>query len=130
MNEQRPVEKKPGPSRRAIIGWTVAMLTVLALSWTGGTLVVSARRVHKALELPVIIYISSEAEWPQEYRARAMASLGGADRAFGPLRLYARLPRSVASRRPRAVLLLGDCGARARCQRLPPSIDSSQAPVW
>ncbi len=107
MTEQAP--GKPGPSRKAIIGWTVAMLAVAGLAWFVGAVVVPVRRTADVLRER-----DAARSITREQTAAFLDRLGGPDLARRRLEFYLCLPPWVARHRRQAVLLLRDCGRSAQ----------------
>jgi len=106
VNAPPPPEAKPGLSRKAIIGWSVAMLAVLVLAWFVGAVVVPAWKTRRVVEASTILLSSVR---PMK-RSDALRELGGPEEAAKRLSFYLRLPNWIADQKPTAVLLLGCCG--------------------
>lgn len=84
MTDSTPAEQKPGPSRKAIIGWTVGMLAVLGLAWFVGAVVVPVWQVRSVLK---------KRPDGQELDTYWVKELGGPERAPAKIRTYASLFR-------------------------------------
>jgi hypothetical protein len=97
---------KPGPSRKAIIGWTVAMFVVLGLTWFVCAVVLPLRKTHAVLSRGRRL-AKRNILWNH---VRALNELGGDDAAVPLLDLYLRCPRRMAPCRREAMQLLRYCG--------------------
>ncbi len=106
-----PVERT-GPSRRAIIGWTAAMFTVLAVAWFVGAVVWPVWQVRSGLE--DVGWFSSGPVDRIPGGDELVAKLGGPAAAASKLALYLRLPEFIAPDKECAVVVLGDIGPDAR----------------
>lgn len=115
-----PEAGKPGPSRKAIVGWGVGMFLVLGLAWFVGGVVVPVRRTADVLRER-----DAARSITREQTAAFLDRLGGPGPARKRLELYLRLPPGVARHRRQAVLLLRDCGLSAHS----PREQMEQAPI-
>jgi hypothetical protein len=107
MTDSPPAEtRKPGPSRRAIIGWTVAMLVVLGLAWFAGAVAWPLVDTHRALR-----------EWapPLTPLYRPLPSGPPPEKSSDPTYWYD--PRHRATH-PGSVVILGDRRLPSLLQRL------------
>jgi HEAT repeats len=111
-----PLEK-PGPSRKAIIGWTAGMLAVLGMAWFVGTVVVPVWQTHRVLskQWPALL-TAEKSPWGKTRwelgEKEAISLLGGRDQAVPRLLLYARMPRRIAPYRVEALFLLFRCAGK------------------
>ena len=103
-----PQAAKPGPSRRAIVGWTAGMFAALALAWFVGTVAVPAWRTAQVVSEQAALSSSGSVgtpDWPG-----AVETLGGPREAARRLRVYLSLPDAIAEDKGTAVDTLGSCG--------------------
>jgi HEAT repeat protein len=132
MTEQPPA--KPGPSRKAIIGWTVVMLAVLGLAWFVGAIVVPVWQVRSvvayfetwgdvdeeafkelgdhataARKTYFYIRVSGRSESLAPYRSNAIAVLSLCERSAVPYLVELLRDPDVETRR-QAACLLGNSG--------------------
>jgi HEAT repeat protein len=104
---------RSGPSRKAIVGWTVGMLATLGTVWLVATAVVKIgefRQVEKALE---VCTPDRCAEVSDETKLKQVEFLGGPGPAARKLSFYLRLPKRWAYSKGIAVDMLGYCGEPA-----------------
>jgi len=85
------------------MGWgcLVALLAALACLWWA--IAVPFIEVRNALS-------TSDSNWTGEEAKQVVKDLGGEEEAARKLTLYLKMPRSLAGRRTRAVILLESCG--------------------
>ncbi len=105
-DEQPPEAKKSGPSRRAIIGWTVAMLAVLGLAWFAGAVAWPLVDTHRALR-----------EWEPlgQTLFRKLPSGPPPEKSSDPTYWYDPCHRAT---HPGSVVMLGDRRPPSLLQRL------------
>jgi HEAT repeats len=103
-----PAVERSGPSKKTIIGWTLAMFAALGLAWFIGAVVVPVMKTRPAVERCTSYAVSNSPPWRKE-----IEYLGGPEQALHRLRLYVRFPKWVAPHRGCAASLLGYCGPKA-----------------
>ena len=103
MTDEQLEAGKPGPSRKAIIGWTAAMLAALGLCWFIGAVVVPVWKVRRVVLKHYDGY----------YPSKGIEELGGSKRAAQRLALYLRAPKVLTARRGFAAVMLARCGEEA-----------------
>lgn len=131
MTEPSAQPAKPRRTFLPMALWTAGILLVLGLAWFIGAVVVPVWQVRPVLEEmwdgahshavsfqvtgePLTDYGAAQAlSGETEAADRALVRLGGQDRAVGKLRLYLRLPSSLAPHKNMAVIVLGQCYSRA-----------------
>ncbi len=111
-----------GPSRKAIVGWTLVMFAVVGLAIFTGTVLIPALKTRAVVarhmvRSPVfgasLSFASDSMELPYDAAAsEAVAELGGPEQAAETLALFMRLPAPLASekQRARAVTIAAHCG--------------------
>ncbi len=130
MPEVTEQPTKPLRTWRPMVFWTAGILLALGLVWFVAAVVVPVWQVRPVLEEmwdgahSHAVSFQATGEPLTDYRAaqvfsgeteaadRALARLGGQDRAVGKLRFYLRLPSGLAPHKNMAVVVLGHCDSR------------------
>jgi HEAT repeats len=107
---------KPGPSRKAIIGWTVGMLAVLGLVWFASAVVWPVWRTRLAVQE----YVRQERQYPRGVSRRnipprlktSMQAAVGTLPSASQLALYVKMPDWAAPNKDRAFHLFAFCEDR------------------
>jgi len=108
MSDQQPAPVKR--SRRLYILWGVALTLLISTAIFCWLVVVPVWRTDRVIR-NFDFHADSEDEFVQQ--------LGGPGEALRLLRLYTRMPNWIATHEPKAVRLLGACGARAIPEIIP-----------